>query len=177
MKIHEGLDFKEMPWKNGGGVTKELFRLSHGDSFLFRLSCARVESDGPFSLFPGIDRILLLLKGAGFELHFKDKKVTLKDFSPISFSGEEPIDCRLINGSSIDFNVMTNRNFATSKLEVVDISQNESCLFTSNCHLLFLYDKDEEKLYELAAGESYNFKTISSKKLIRVDVELNDQRN
>ena len=53
-----------MPWKNGGGVTSELARSPQADEFDWRLSVAEVATDGPFSQFPGIDRLLVLLSGA-----------------------------------------------------------------------------------------------------------------
>ena len=51
-----------MPWKNGGGETAEIAVSPPGaalDDFDWRLSMARVETDGPFSAFPGIDRTLV----------------------------------------------------------------------------------------------------------------------
>lgn len=51
-----------MPWKNGGGTTREIARFPPDqDEYLFRVSNAEVTSNGPFSLFPRYDRILLLL--------------------------------------------------------------------------------------------------------------------
>ncbi len=38
------------------------------DEFLWRVSIADVERDGPFSRFPGIDRTIVLLEGAGMRL-------------------------------------------------------------------------------------------------------------
>lgn len=60
-----------MPWKNGGGVTRELVKLPHPTDparFLARLSIATVATSGPFSAFPGIDRTLLMLEGRGMRL-------------------------------------------------------------------------------------------------------------
>ncbi|MBM7325185.1 HutD family protein, partial [Agrobacterium sp. S2] len=48
-----------MPWKNGGGVTTEIIvhpaKASMAD-FDWRISMANVAQDGPFSIFPGVDR-------------------------------------------------------------------------------------------------------------------------
>ena len=58
-----------MPWKNGGGVTHELWRTPKaGPEFDLRISIAEVAANGPFSLFPGVDRIITLLSGGGFRL-------------------------------------------------------------------------------------------------------------
>jgi environmental stress-induced protein Ves len=65
-------DFRVMPWKNGKGSTTELLIEPPGATvatgFLWRLSMAPVEVSGPFSVFPGMDRSLLLVAGSGLEL-------------------------------------------------------------------------------------------------------------
>lgn len=88
--------------------------------FLWRVSVAAVASDGPFSSFPGVDRILMLVEGAGMDLHMGAETPRRVDrpFEPIAFAGETPVDCRLIDGPVRDFNVMTERALATATLEV-----------------------------------------------------------
>ena len=64
-------DFHSMPWKNGAGRTTEIAVHPPGaalDTFAWRVSIADVERDGPFSRFPGIDRTIVLLEGAGMRL-------------------------------------------------------------------------------------------------------------
>ncbi|HXZ10527.1 MAG TPA: HutD family protein, partial [Paraburkholderia sp.] len=59
------------PWKNGGGVTREVAAYPQGaglDTFVWRVSVADVSQPGPFSRFAGIDRTLVLLSGAGMLL-------------------------------------------------------------------------------------------------------------
>ena len=61
MRILRAPDYRVMPWKNGGGTTTEVAVSPEGaglDHFDWRISMARVEQDGPFSTFPGIDRTL-----------------------------------------------------------------------------------------------------------------------
>ncbi|MFN7701368.1 MAG: HutD family protein, partial [Deltaproteobacteria bacterium] len=57
------------PWRNGGGTTHEIVREGTSDTFTFRMSVADVARAGPFSLFAGIDRWIVLLEGCGFTLH------------------------------------------------------------------------------------------------------------
>ena len=54
-----------VPWKNGGGVTRELLRLpaGSGDDWTLRISVADIAADGPFSPFPGITRWFAVLTG------------------------------------------------------------------------------------------------------------------
>lgn len=66
-----GADLVAAPWKNGGGVTREVAAVPEQaglDSFVWRVSIADVAQAGPFSRFAGIDRTLVLLSGAGMLL-------------------------------------------------------------------------------------------------------------
>ena len=100
-------------WKNGGGLTYELAASPEGagfEDFDWRLSMAEVASDGPFSIFPGVDRTLTLLDGAGIALDFSERAVTLAPGSgPFAFPGEAAVTGRLLDGPILDLNVMTRR--------------------------------------------------------------------
>jgi environmental stress-induced protein Ves len=104
-----------MPWKNGGGSTTELLIEPPGASmeqgFLWRVSMAAVPASGPFSSFPGIDRTLLLVEGAGLELdHGPHGRATLRGpWQPAAFSGDWATHGRLLDGPCRDFNVMSAR--------------------------------------------------------------------
>jgi environmental stress-induced protein Ves len=112
-------DYQTMPWKNGGGSTTELAIFPQGatlDDFVWRLSMANVNSSGPFSHFPQIDRSLAILSGAGLILVGDSEQsamgsVTLTQSSlPYRFSGETPINAELIAGPVLDLNLMTRRD-------------------------------------------------------------------
>ena len=108
-----------MPWKNGGGVTHELLRSGEGAAgFGLRLSVAEVAADGPFSRFPGVDRVILMLHGGGFRLRRDDGHTVTIDrpHAPFAFVGEDAWDCALLDGPVVDFNVMTDR--ATRRAQV-----------------------------------------------------------
>lgn len=108
-------DYREMPWKNGGGSTTELLIEPPGATlaggFLWRLSMAAVADSGPFSCFPGLDRTLLLLEGQGLELdHGPHGRASLPGpLEPVSFAGDWTTWGRLLAGPCRDFNVMTQR--------------------------------------------------------------------
>lgn len=102
------------PWKNGGGSTTEIAIAPPGaglDDFDWRISLATISEDGPFSVFPGIDRTLALVEGPGVTLDIVGgKRVFLCDDDPlIEFSGESEIKATLHGGATLDFNVMTRR--------------------------------------------------------------------
>ena len=51
-------------WRNGGGRTRELLAWPDAADWKVRVSVADVESDGPFSAFPGVQRWFAVLEGA-----------------------------------------------------------------------------------------------------------------
>jgi environmental stress-induced protein Ves len=110
-----------IPWKNGGGVTRTL-AVSPADSglddFAWRVSIADVATSGPFSVFPGIDRTILLLSGNGMTLRSTaDETIRLEaPFVPRSFAGETAIHAQLTNGPVRDFNLMIRRNIARGEV-------------------------------------------------------------
>lgn len=118
MRVIRSAEYRRMPWKNGGGETMEIAVSPQGaalDAFAWRISMARVASDGPFSLFPGIDRTLMILEGHGIGLAIAGRPpVALTAASePLPFPGDVPASARLIGGPVTDLNVMTRRGIVT----------------------------------------------------------------
>ncbi len=97
----------EMPWKNGRGITHEIWK--DGDPFTIRFSVAEVTEDGPFSEYAGIDRVIALLEGNGFELKGPMGRRLTDVGGPFAFRGEDRYECRLLGGPVRDFNLMTAR--------------------------------------------------------------------
>ncbi|EIL90614.1 HutD/Ves family protein [Rhodanobacter spathiphylli] len=107
-------DCPSQPWKNGLGRTREIAvhpALAHGDDFDWRVSIAEVDSAAPFSLFPGIDRQIVLLDGAGFTMTLDDGRVhaLTTPFAPFAFAGETEVAVSLAGGPTRDFNLMLRR--------------------------------------------------------------------
>jgi environmental stress-induced protein Ves len=122
MRIIRAGDCKTAPWKNGGGSTTEIAIGPTGaplDNFDWRISMARVASDGPFSDFPGIDRTLAVIKGSGMILTIgTGAPVTLsRGADPVRFPGDTPTSARLTAGEITDLNVMTRRGRFSHRLE------------------------------------------------------------
>jgi environmental stress-induced protein Ves len=116
-------DYRRMPWKNGGGETQEIAVDPEGAdlaTFAWRASLADIAGDGAFSEFPGVDRTLVLLAGAG--MHLEGAAGTLDVTAPfklVAFAGEARLDCRLVRGPARDFNLMVRRGVATGAVSVV----------------------------------------------------------
>jgi environmental stress-induced protein Ves len=97
------------PWRNGGGVTRELLAWPPGSGadWLLRVSVAEIERDGPFSPFPGVLRCFTVLEGAGVVLGLADgQRVLTRDSLPVEFDGASAPGCRLIEGPTRDLNLM-----------------------------------------------------------------------
>ena len=114
MRILRAENHKRMPWKSGGGETTEIAVFPEGaglSDFDWRVSMARVDGDGPFSSFPGIDRTIAILEGAGIVLDVAGnaaRRLTAED-EPHRFPADRPTSAALIGGSVLDFNVMSRR--------------------------------------------------------------------
>jgi|TARA_B110000090_G_scaffold203463_1_gene248084 environmental stress-induced protein Ves len=93
------------PWKNGGGVTREILRSPEGMPYR-RFSIADVDREGPFSKFEGLQRILTVIKGQGMVLSGNDGKKDALRLNPVRFSGNEDIFGNLPFGPIQDFNII-----------------------------------------------------------------------
>jgi environmental stress-induced protein Ves len=166
-------DFTFMPWKNGGGSTVELYkvpRLNQEEGFYFRLSVANVEKDGPFSIFPGIDRTLICLSGEGFKLKFNHHEKILKPLDISEFRGEEEIYCELVNGPCQDFNVMVDRSWGKVSMEIKQIRPQkiEHLCFRYQTFLYIHFPSPE--LVVLDPGEVYDMNSSEAITLITVEI-------
>ncbi|WP_251022698.1 HutD family protein [Streptomyces sp. ISL-10] len=112
-----------VPWKNGGGVTREIAASPEGapmDAFDWRISLAEVADDGPFSAFPAVDRTLTVVEGRGMELTVGGERLVVDErFVPRDFPGDRATEGRLLGGPVVNFNVMHNRDRAVVMTSVV----------------------------------------------------------
>src|SRR5215467_2608211 len=95
VRIVRASECRTTAWKNGGGSTTEIAVAPPGaslDHFDWRVSMARVASDGPFSEFSGIDRTLAVVAGGGLFLTIGEAAPIVLDCNsdPISFAGDTP---------------------------------------------------------------------------------------
>lgn len=115
------------PWKNGGGETREVFVSPPGagfEDFLWRVSIADVASDGPFSRFEGIDRVLTVLSGT-LDLAFEGQPSQRLDVAsaPFVFPGDIACTGTLPQGPVRDLNVMVRRGVAEARVRRVAAGQ------------------------------------------------------
>ncbi len=118
-------DLVAQPWKNGGGLTREIAGWPRGSGvtdFDWRVSIAHIASSGPFSAFLGVDRVITLLEGAGVALQSVDGSVSHRldqPLQPFAFAGEMPLQADLLGPDCHDFNVMTRRSACSASVQVL----------------------------------------------------------
>ena len=111
-------EYRRERWKNGTGWTREIVRVPETADWDWRLSIAEIEQDGPFSVFPGIERELVLIRGNGLRLRFSDGEV--HELQPpharLRFAGEREVRSELLEGTTHDFNLMWRREAVAAEL-------------------------------------------------------------
>lgn len=101
--------FKKMPWKNGNENTLQICIYPESsrfedNQFLYRFSSAPIPKSCEFSSFPGMMRLLVAIKGAGFRLNSR----VYEKFEVAHFSGDERTTCELLKDEVQDFGIIYN---------------------------------------------------------------------
>jgi hypothetical protein len=109
------------PWRNGGGLTRELLAWPSRQDWIVRVSVADIAASGPFSAFPGIDRWFAVLEGEGVVLSLPDGEHGVgRGEAPLRFPGEDRPGCRLVGGATRDLNLMVRRDGAAATMVRAD---------------------------------------------------------
>lgn len=101
-----------VPWRNGGGVTRELLAWPDPRDWLLRVSVAEINASGPFSIFPGVDRWFAVLAGGSVRLETAGRaalELTNADTGLHYFPGDVATDCTALGSATRDFNLMAMR--------------------------------------------------------------------
>jgi environmental stress-induced protein Ves len=132
MRIIRQSSLAAVPWKNGGGVTREAIREPpHGDSFDWRASLAQIDTAGPFSDFAGYNRFMVLLKGAGVVLKFSGaptpRVCELREVGDMEeFDGGLATHCELVKGPCVDLNLMVSKKVRGVRARVETLQEARS---------------------------------------------------
>lgn len=144
MRVIRAAGQRQMAWKNGGGTTTEIALSPVGAAiadFDWRVSMARIDVDGAFSEFPGIERTLSILAGDGITLSCPGAdEVQLTTASPPhAFPADIPAHARLLGGSVVDLNVMTRRGVYHSTVTRLEASSPTDLTLRAQVTMLFCY--------------------------------------
>ena len=129
-----------VPWKNGGGVTREVAVSPAGsslDDFDWRVSVADIRAAGPFSRFPGIERQMAVLSGRlSFAIDGRPPLTLTAESQPVAFAGEASVSAEPLDGFVTDLNVMTRRARCGARLTRRTIEETASLEARSETTLL-----------------------------------------
>jgi environmental stress-induced protein Ves len=132
MEIIRYAELKAQPWRNGGGVTREL--ASHpqaspqdgagpAGSWDWRVSIAEVSKAGDFSAFPGMDRVLTVVEGELLLLSVDGAEHPLEKYRPFRFSGDAAAAAALPTGDIRDLNVITRNGAFKGYTSIIELSK------------------------------------------------------
>ena len=121
MRLLRAGERQALPWKNGGGVTREVITHPPGSDpghFDWRVSIAEIRGAGPFSRFAGIERRMAVLEGClRLSIDAGAALTVLPDTPPVEFPGDVPVFADPVGGPVTDLNVMTRRGRFDCRLE------------------------------------------------------------
>jgi environmental stress-induced protein Ves len=104
-----------VPWRNGSGMTTVVAASSDPDDRgaaaepHWRVSIATISEAADFSVFPGVDRVLMPLSPAGLALAIAGRIRPLAQYETVSFAGEEEVASVDVSSTGLDLNLMTRR--------------------------------------------------------------------
>lgn len=112
-------DLAPQRWRNGGGWTRTVATAPDGPAWHWRVSAADIEVDGDFSVFEGLDRTAVLMRGAGLALQGRHERLVFEGVgAKAAFAGETPLRARLAQRPARLWNVMTARGHVQADVQV-----------------------------------------------------------
>ena len=124
---------RQIPWKNGLGVTNEIAVWPEASSFErgdfdWRISSATVDSNGPYSSFEDFERILVVTDGDGLALDHGSAAPARRvlPLEPYRFAGAWPTTSELLGRPVHNFNVMFRPDRFTAGVEVLRLDEHEA---------------------------------------------------
>ncbi|NMR29696.1 HutD/Ves family protein [Crystallibacter degradans] len=125
MRIIEFASLKPQPWRNGGGVTREIALGGMATEPVWRLSIADVTTAGGFSAFPGMERTFTVIEGDVVELTVDGFARRLERFRPFRFDGGSTTSCALPTGACRALNVMTRKDSFGAGVLIAELSKKQ----------------------------------------------------
>lgn len=128
MEIIRYAELRSQPWRNGGGVTRELASHPQAASaqdgaWDWRISIAELTKAGDFSPFPGMERVLTVIEGELLLLTVDGEEHPLEKYRPFRFSGEAATHGALPTGDIRNLNVITRTGSFKGYTSIIELSK------------------------------------------------------
>jgi environmental stress-induced protein Ves len=128
MEIIRYAELRPQPWRNGGGMTRDV--ASHPEiasaqdgAWDWRVSISEVSKAGDYSSFPGVERVLTVIDGELLVLSVDGKEQPLEKYRPFRFSGEAPSSGTLPTGDVRNLDVMARTGAFKAFTSIVELSK------------------------------------------------------
>jgi len=137
MQILRSKDLIDVPWKNGVGITRNIATCSAAGQTVWRMSRADVATNGGFSDFAGLTRILTVVAGSTMLLEHAGGTLEARLWEPLRFDGSMPVSARLTDGPLTDLNLMFDHLLCSAEviLRKGPLTQTSRCSQLA-CHVL-----------------------------------------
>lgn len=111
-------EYRRARWRNGLGWTREILQWPEAGEWDWRASVAEIDADAAFSVFPGVERSLVLLQGEGLRLDVEDGAVSTVEppHGRCDFPGDRAVRAALQAGPVHVFNLMWRRDRIRAEL-------------------------------------------------------------
>jgi environmental stress-induced protein Ves len=134
MQIIRFADLKAEPWRNGGGVTRQLASRPSAASgedgqdgaWDWRVSIADVTRAGDFSPFPGMERLLTVIEGDLLLLTVGGAEHPVEKYRPFRFDGGAATAGALPTGDIRNLNVITRAGAYKAYTSIIELSKKRS---------------------------------------------------
>ena len=133
MEIIRFADLKAEPWRNGGGVTRQIasqptpaspIQDGAGDGgWDWRVSIADVTKAGEFSPFPGMERVLTVIEGELLLLSVDGAEHLMEKYRPFRFAGGAATVSKLPTGDVRNLNVITRTGAFKGFTSIIELSK------------------------------------------------------
>jgi len=128
MQIIRFAELKAEPWRNGGGVTREVARHGGDDGWDWRVSIADVAKARDFSAYPGMERVLTVIEGDLILLTVDGAEQPLEKYRPFRFDGGAATAATLPTGDIRDLNVITRTTAFKGYTSIIELSKKRAHL-------------------------------------------------
>ena len=131
MQIIRFADLKAEPWRNGGGVTRQLASRpsaaggedGQDGSWDWRVSIADVTRAGDFSPYPGMERLLTVIEGDLLLLTVGGTEHPVEKYRPFRFDGGVATAGALPTGDIRNLNVIARAGAYKAYTSIIELSK------------------------------------------------------